>query len=310
MIQAYAPASIGNFAAGFDILGAAVADVEDPLRLGDIVTIEPAEQTSFEAMGPYAGSLPGDPGDNLVVRARDRIAAVLRANGAELPPHHLVLQKRLPLNSGLGSSAASIVAGLLAVNAFAGEPLDEAALYRMAGELEGTFSGGVHYDNTGPSLLGGLLVIAPAGPPCPLPFPDELRMIVVHPDLELSTAASRAALPREFPRARVVEFAQNLALFVHALHVGDRALLERSLRDPLAEPHRAPLVQGFEQVKRAALDRGALGCSLSGSGPSVFAVAEQGGARAVRDAMVAAFARAGVRADGYVCVLDAGARLV
>lgn len=310
MIRAYAPASIGNFAAGFDILGAAISDEEDPLRLGDIVTIEPAYQTSFEVTGPYAHLLPGDPADNLVVRARDRVAAGLAARGAELRPHKLVLHKRLPLNSGLGSSAASIVAGLLAVNAFADDVLDKHAMYRVAGELEGAFSGGVHYDNTGPALVGGLLLIAPDGPPHALPFPDDLRVVVVHPELELSTAASRAALPREFPRPRVVEFAQNLALLVHALHSGDRDLLRSALRDPLAEPHRAPLVTGFDAVKRSALDAGALGSSLSGSGPSVFAVCERDRAARVRDAMVAAFSRAGVRADGFVCALDVGARRI
>jgi homoserine kinase len=258
--------------------------------------------------GPYAASLPADPDDNLVPRARDLLRERL---GAALPPLRLTLYKGLPLRSGLGSSSASIVAALVACEAAGARRLDKAELLDLAGRAEAMAAGAPHLDNVAPCLLGGLALVTGAGFPRALPFPDDLRLVVVHPDLELSTAEARAVLPREVPFALAVEHAGNLANLVHALHAGDRELLSDSLRDLLAEPHRAALVRGFHDVKRAALELGALGASLSGSGPALFAVADVGRAVDVGDAMRAAFAEAGVPAEARVCWLDPlGARLL
>lgn len=309
-VRAYAPASIGNFAAGFDILGAAICAEDGDTLLGDIVDIESADQDEFHAVGAWAHALPTDPADNLVVRARNRVAHVLGDQGGSLAPCRITLHKHLPLASGLGSSAASIVAALVALDAWSGSTLGIPTLYTLAGELEGVFSGGVHHDNTGPSLLGGLLAIGADGPPQRLPFPSDLRLCVAHPDLELPTAKARAVLPTTVPRADAVAFAQNLALLVHALHTDDRSLMRRTLRDPLAEPFRAPLVPGFAEAKAAAVTAGALGCSLSGSGPSVFAVADVDRAPGVVAGLVAGFRERGIGARSWVCTLDSGARLL
>jgi homoserine kinase len=226
--RAYAPASIGNLAAGFDVLGAALAPVDGSLW-GDVVEAEPAERDSFVAQGRYAASLPADPGENLVPRA----CALLRETlGAALPPLCLTLHKGLPLRSGLGSSSASIVAALMACNAAAGARLEKLELLPLAGRAEGLAAGAVHLDNVAPSLLGGLRLVTAAGAPA-LPFPDDLRLVVAHPDLELSTAEARAVLPPEVPFELAVEHAGNLAGLVHALHAGDRELLAESLRDLL-----------------------------------------------------------------------------
>lgn len=305
-VRAYAPASIGNVAAGFDVLGVALAPVDGGLW-GDVVEVAPVDRPSFEVSGPHAERLPPSPHDNLVVRMRDAFEA---AWGRSLPPLAIVLHKNLPLNSGLGSSAASIVAALLAYQAIARDPLPIERLIRLAGEGEGIWSGGCHLDNVAPALLGGLQLMPPdgAGPPRALPWPSDLRFVVAHPDLELSTAVSRAALPRELPLNQAVAFGQNLAAFVHALHTRDRELLAKTLRDPLAEPHRAPLVPSFREAQRNALDAGALGCSLSGSGPSVFAVADSAIAETVASALVAGFGPVG--AEVRICTVDAGARLL
>jgi homoserine kinase len=302
MIRAFAPASIGNVAAGFDVLGAAIAPCDGTL-LGDIVEVEASEIASFSTDGPYAHRLPANPELNLVTHV-----AALYSELRPLPPLRIVLHKVLPVNSGLGSSSASIVAALVACESVGGR-LGDAERLALVGRAEGRFSGAPHLDNVAPALLGGLRLVADAGVPS-LPWPDDLRFIVVHPHLELSTAVSRQALPREFALHRTVEFAGNLAVLVHALHAGDRDALRRALRDPLAEPHRAPLVLGFSEAKQAALGAGALGASLSGSGPSVFAVAEAPLADAVLHAMKRGFSSAGVRSDGWVCALDAGARVL
>lgn len=306
--RAIAPASIGNVAAGFDLLGAAIAPVSGA-PLGDVVDVTTAERPSFTLDGPFAAQLPRDASLNLVVRVRDLFEQVLGVAGRSMPPLAVTLHKNLPVSSGMGSSSSSIVAALVAFNAAAGEPADTADLLALAGEAEGVYSGAPHLDNVAPALLGGLRLVTRGGAPA-LPWPDDLLFVVVHPALELRTSVARAALPAVFPRETTVEYAQNVATLVHALYAGDRPLLRAALRDPLAEPHRAPLVRGFAEVQRAALDAGALGCSLSGSGPSVFAVIGSDRAASAERAMRRAFEGAGVASTGYVCRLDrVGARV-
>jgi homoserine kinase len=231
-------------------------------------------------------------------------------------PFALTLEKRLPVASGLGSSASSIVATLVALQALCGEPLDGSDLLDLAGRAEGLTSGGRHLDNVAPSLLGGLQLMVPGRDGAPatrrLPWPSDLLLVVVHPAYQLSTAKSRGALPERPDWLATVDFAGNLAGLVEALHSGDRALLARCLRDPIVEVHRAPLVPGFHAAQAAARQLGALGCSLSGSGPSVFAVAEdEGQAAAIADAIRGAFARAGLESRGWICALDPdGARVL
>jgi len=305
--QAYAPASIGNVAAGFDVLGAALAPLDGSL-FGDRVTLTEASAPAFRASGPFAHRLPADPAQNLVLRAQ----RIFEETYGPLPPFEIHLDKALPVNSGLGSSAASIVAALVAFNAWVGEPFGPGELLAFAGKAEGSVSGAVHYDNVAPSLLGGLRLIVPGGKARALPFPAGLVFVVLRPALEVSTRDARAALPAAIPLAEAVAYAGNLAAFVQALHTQDSALLGASFRDLLAEPHRAGLVKGFRAVQAAALEHGALGCSLSGSGPAVFAVAEEGAeADEVAAAMLAAFEAAGVAAESVLCGLDAqGARLL
>ncbi|MBI4913795.1 MAG: homoserine kinase [Acidobacteria bacterium] len=315
-LRAYAPASIGNFAAGFDLLGAALAPRDGSL-LGDLVEVHPAEADSLEILGPYAATLPGPPEDNLVLRTARLYAEALRSRGLEAGPARFVLHKNLPVNSGLGSSASSIVAALTALQAAAGEPLARNEVLDLAGRAEGIFSGGVHLDNVAPSLAGGLQLIVPGrrpGQPLAsrsLPWFEDLQVVVVHPDFELPTARSRAVLPPAVPLGKTVAWGQNLAALVHALHTRDRALLALSLRDLLVEPHRAGLVPGFPEAKARALAEGAFGASLSGSGPSAFAVAGEDRAEAVQGSMQAAFRGHGLESHAWICHLDAlGARIL
>ena len=301
ILRAYAPASCGN-------LAPSTSKPADGSLWGDVVEAEPAARDSFELCGPYAYGLPRDARDNLVLRARALLEPAL---GGELPRLRLRLDKQLPLRSGLGSSSASIVAALVALNAAAGSPLTPCELLPFAGRAEGSAAGDVHLDNVAACLLGGLRLVTPDGATRALPFPDDLRLVVVHPELELATAEARAVLPRQVALGLAVEHAANLAALVHALHADDRALLAGSLRDLLAEPHRAALVPGFRAVQRAALDRGALGASLSGAGPALFALAGAESAQEVGAAMTGAFAGAGVACQARVCRLDTrGARLL
>jgi homoserine kinase len=306
-VRAFAPAGIGNFAAGFDVLGAAAAP-EDGSLWGDLVEVTESDETRLLCGGPFAGQLPLEPEDNLVMRTRDLFE---QAIGRALPPLQLTLLKGLPVCSGLGSSAASVAATARALNAWCGDPLSPEELLQLAGRAEGFASGAVHLDNVAPCLLGGLLLIAPVGLPRPLPFPKDLRIVVASPDLALATREARQVLPWEVPLELAVEHAQNLASFVHALHTDDRDLLRATLRDLLAEPWRAELVPGFPAAQERALAAGALGASLSGAGPAVFAVAEQEDVAAVATALVEGFRSERIEATARICRLDTqGARIV
>jgi homoserine kinase len=314
-VRAYAPASIGNFAAGFDLMGGALAPLDGTL-LGDIVAIETAAADSFQVTGPFAGKLSGETRKNLVVGAYDLFRAFLASRGLPCGPFAITLDKRLPLNSGMGSSASSVVAALAGLQAICGDPLTPVELLELAAQTEGLYSGASHWDNVAPSLLGGLQLCVPgaAGTRAAqgLPWPEDLLLVVVHPDFNLSTAKSRAVLPSQWSLEAVLTFAENLAGLVQALHTGDRDLLRCCLRDPLVEPYRAPLVPGFTLAKAAALDAGALGCSLSGSGPSLFAVAaDPGQAAVIALAAREAFAAAGLPSESWICALDLqGARIL
>ncbi len=325
--RAYGPACIGNLAAGFDVLGAAIepesgelwGDVVEVVELSgparqverpdlDMAAARPAPAVTLTCDGPFAHLLPADPAENLAVLA---CAAFARRLGRPLPRLELRLHKGLPVGSGLGSSSATVVAVVRALDALLGRPLDDAGLLAVAGEAEAQAAGAPHLDNVAAALLGGLRLVDPGGQARRLPFPEDLRLVVAVPALTLTTRVARAALPAAVPLGLAVAHAQNLAALVHALHAGDRELLRDCLRDLLVEPHRAGLVPGFRAVQAAALAAGAWGCSLSGAGPAVFAVAAAGDAPAVGEAMRRAWAGAGVAAEDRVCVLDhRGARLV
>ena len=223
------------------------------------------------------------------------------------------IDKGIPLGSGIGGSAASAVAAVVAANALLPRQLTPAELFPYALAGEAVASGAVHGDNVAPSLFGGLVLVRSADPPdvVPLPAPAALRCVLVLPELSLNTRDARAVLPLEVPLHDVIQQCANLAGVVAGCFTSDLALTGRSLRDCLVEPHRARLIPGFAEVQRAAMDAGALGCSISGAGPSLFAwCAGDEDATRARGAMVRAFAANGVRARGWVSPVDGpGARL-
>src|SRR5215831_10604918 len=177
----------------------------------------------------------------------------------------LTIRKGLPLSSGLGGSAASAAAAVVAVAALIGAQASEDTLIKCALIGEGLGAGGAHPDNIAPAICGGFVLVRHPNPPdvVRLPVPNGLTAVVVHPDLEIETARARALLGSTVPLADSVRQWANLGAFVDALHRADFDLLSRSLEDAIAEPRRAPLVPGLDDIKRSAADAGALGCSLS-----------------------------------------------
>lgn len=307
-VTAEAPAGIGNLAVGFDILGQAMAAPHDR------VTLQASQAPGLrivEVTG-LVTQLPTSPEKNSATAGVLRMFEDYQAGfGADV-----VLEKGINLGSGMGGSAASAVAGVTAAAALLGiDPGPDALLsYALDGEEAAT--GARHADNAASALLGGVVLVSVNRKGATvlrrLATPPEVFSVLVHPHLELETRRSRAVLPAHFARSAVVEQTGLLAGFVVACERGDLELLSNSLRDVLVEPHRAPLITGFDQVQAAALGNGALGCSISGGGPSVFAwCAGAGSARDVGEAMQRAFADAGIASDVWVSDVAApGARVV
>jgi homoserine kinase len=264
-VTAFAPATVSNVACGFDVLGFAL---DEP---GDQVT------ASFAPAGVSIAGIEGDGGRLPREAARNTAGVAALALLTKLgDPRGVVLtiRKGLPLSSGLGGSAASAAAAVLAVNALLGAGASQDTLVQCALEGERLGAGSAHADNIAPCIYGGFVLVRRANPPdiVSLPVPEGLTAVVVHPDLEIETARARALLGDTVPLGDAVKQWANLGAFIHALHTSDFALLSRSLEDTIAEPRRAPLVPGLALIKRAAAEAGALGSSLSGSGPSLFAL--------------------------------------
>lgn len=296
-VRVFAPASTSNLGPGFDVLGLALVSP------GDIVEAELSQAPGVEIVEiTGAQSLSTDPNTNVVgVTA----SAILR----QLDHHNscgvkLWLHKQMPLASGLGSSAASSVGAAVAVNRLLGDHLSSKELIKCALEGEEVAAGARHADNVAPSLLGGIVLIRSCNPLdfVSLPVPSALRIIVVHPHTMLETASARELVNKQrFSISQVVANLGNVAAFVSALHSDDLNLFSRSIQDMLVEPIRAPLVPAFSKVKQAALAAGALGCSISGAGPSVFAFAGSDTvATKVSDAIQEAFTNAGFNSDPYL----------
>lgn len=301
--RAFAPASVGNVGVGFDILGHAIAGAGDHAEVRRVA--EPGVRIR-EIRGTTA-ALPLEPERNTAGKA----LLALRAELGLQDGFELVLHKGIALGSGMGGSAASSVAALVAANALLPAPLSPEALYRFALVGEAVASGSLHGDNLGPMLLGGL-VLATRERILRLEVPAAWHCALVHPHCMLETRKARAALAGSYALDEFVAQSANLALVLAGCLRGEAALVRAGLRDVLVEPRRAGLVPGFARVKAAALDHNALGASISGGGPSVFGWYEtHAEAEAAAAAMAAAFAAEGLASDAFVGPIDApGASLV
>ena len=290
--RAFSPASVGNVAVGFDILGHSIAGP------GDIATVRRIPGTAVR-IAAIRGGVDGLP---MQAEANTAGAALIALRDALALDHgfEIELDKGIALGSGLGGSAASCVAALVAANALLDAPLAREALYPFAMAGEAVASGGLHGDNVGPMLVGGL-VLATADRLLPIAVPAHWHCAVVRPHFALETRVARAALAAPFALAEFVRQSAGLAQVLLGCERGDAALVRAGLHDHLVEPRRASLIPGFETVKQAALASGALGASISGAGPSVFAWFEgREAAQAGAAAMVAAFAAAGLGSDPHV----------
>jgi homoserine kinase len=301
----FAPASVGNVAIGFDILGFAVD------ALGDRVTVSRREAPGVEisAVRGVAGDLPREAGDNTAGRALLALQEAVRPGFG----FRLEIDKGIPLGSGLGGSAASAVGAVVAANALLPQPVSRLELLQFAMAGEAVASGGRHADNIAPSLFGGLVLTVGIDHPRvkQIPVPAAIRAVIVHPHMFIATAQARAILKLSVDLSDFVWQTAHLAGFISGCYTDDLDMIRASFEDVVIEPQRAALIPGFQEVRRGAMEAGALGCSISGAGPSMFAWTLAASAPAVLAAMRREFARHSLATDHWVVELSSpGARLI
>jgi homoserine kinase len=275
-VRVFAPASIGNLSVGFDALGLALQALDGSL-FGDTVSLRSGAQQDWEleVSGPFADVLPPDPEQNIVMSSCRKFERLARSLGKEIEPLQVRLEKRLPVSSGLGSSASSIVAALAALNRYFGRPLNRLELLQLMAEMEGAISGDIHLDNIAPCLLGGLRLCMPDGRrQFGLPWPGGWQVLVSWPGTQMETKMARQLLPDRLRRETVVAHGAQFALFVHELYNGDPRHAAECMVDLIAEPWRRDLIPGFDAARQALMKLGALAVGISGSGPTVFCIVD------------------------------------
>lgn len=304
-IRVFSPATVANVACGFDILGFALEAPGDETvvrRVGrpgiHIRKIEGIEGLPMEATQNVAG-----------VSLQAMVDALGLEGGFELE-----LYKGVKPGSGIGSSAASAAGSVFAANELLGQPCTRAELVAFAMEGEKLVSGVAHADNVAPGLMGGFVLVRSYSPLdlVSIPAPDALHCTVIHPKIELRTSDARNILRKEIPLSAAITQWGNVAGLIAGLFQGDLELVGRSLEDVVIEPVRSILIPAYDAVKVASLEAGALGCSISGSGPSIFALSDAGDkAEAIAEAMRKTYTQVGVPFDIYTSKVNTqGCRVV
>jgi homoserine kinase len=294
--RAFSPAGVGNVAVGFDILGHSLAGA------GDTATVRriDAPEVRFAAIRGVETRIPAEAARNTAGVALQSLRAAL-----QLPfGFEIELDKGIALGSGMGGSASSCVAALVAANALLDSPLSRDALYPHAQAGESIASGGRNGDNIAPMLLGGVVLATPDRL-VRIPVPPQWHCVLVHPAQVLETLRAREVLQGGWELGHFVEQNGNFGLVLAGCFLGEAGLVRAGMRDTLVEPRRAPLIPGFEGVKSAALAADAMGAGISGAGPSVFAWFEdRARAEAAAPAMRQAFQDAGFAAESFVSPVD------
>jgi homoserine kinase len=310
-VTAFAPATVANVAVGFDLLGFALAGVGDVVTVERVEAAEPgSRRVTVEAAGPMADAIPICPEKNTASVALERVLRLRNLPGS----FHIRIDKGIAPGSGMGSSAASAVGAVVAMNAFIADPLSVKEQLECAIAGEAVASGTLHADNVAPALLGGLQLVLSADPPdvVSLRVPSEIHCALVYPRFRVETRQARGILERQIELADHVRQSALLAGFLVGNMKGDLSLIRRSMVDTLIEPQRASLVPGFDAARAAALGEGALGFSLAGSGPSVFAWAPtREAACRIGVAVRSVFEARGLRSDPWISPIAAeGARVI
>lgn len=265
-IKVFAPATVANVTCGYDILGFAVHEPGDEV----LIKLTDSPGINIKEIHGDGGLLPKDAKKNTV-----SVAIKAFIDHLDIQPGvDIYLHKKMPLGSGLGSSAASAVAGVFALNVLLDNPLKVSDLLPFAMQGEAMACGEAHADNVAPALLGGFVLIRSYSPldVVKIDAPKDLYATIIHPQIEIATKDARSILKKSILLKDAVRQWGNVAGLITGLIKEDYSLIGRSMEDVIIEPVRSMLIPGFDQVKAAALQAGALGCGISGSGPSIFSL--------------------------------------
>ena len=298
-VGVFAPATVSNIGCGFDIMGFAI---EAP---GDQIVLKTSNNK-----GVKITLITGDNGKLTYSPELNTAGAPVISMLKKYAPSlgiEIEIHKKMPFGSGLGSSAASAVASTVAMNHLLGLNLSPYQMLPFAIEGEVIASGSIHADNVAPALYGGFTLIREYNPIdiIKIECPNDLYCSIIHPNIEISTKAAREILPKEIPLSKAVTQWGNCASLVYGLLMSDYSLIGRSIKDVIIEPYRAKLIPGYYQMQQAALDSNALGCNISGSGPSLFALSKgKETAQKVAEAMLTELLKHKLQGDIYVSPIN------
>lgn len=296
-IKIFSPATVANVACGFDVLGFCLDSV------GDVMVIR-----KIDKKGIYITKIEGF---NLPFEAASNVAGVSAlAMYDALKPEcgfEIEIYKNIKPGSGIGSSAASAVGSVFGMNELLGRPYNKTQLTQFAIKGEALASKCEHADNLAPAMFGGFTLVKSVNPLeiLEIPTPDDLYATIIHPQIEVKTSEARAILPKDIPLSDAITQWSNVGSLIHALHTNDYGLMQKSLHDAVIEPYRSQLIPHYHDVKNAVLKAGALGCGISGSGPSIFSL-NKGieTANNVKDAMNNIYSKTGIEFDIHVSKIN------
>ena len=296
-IKIFSPATVANVACGFDVLGFCLDTI------GDEMVIRKTEEKGIRITKIEGYDLPFEAENNVAgVSALAMYNALKPDCGFEIE-----IYKKIKPGSGIGSSSASAAGSVFGMNALLGYPLNKTELTNFAMKGEALASKCEHADNLAPAIFGGFTLVKSASPLqiLELPTPLDVFATLIHPQIEIKTSESRAILPKDIPLSNAIAQWANVGSLVHALHTSDYALIKESLIDVVIEPYRKQLIPHFDDVKKAALEAGALGCAISGSGPSIFMLSKsEATAKAVENAIRQVYSTTDIQFETYVSKIN------
>jgi homoserine kinase len=303
-IKLFSPATIANLSCGFDVLGACLDGI------GDEMIFRKSTQKGLRITKITGADLPYEPEKNVA-----GVAGLALLNQVEIEfGIEMEIHKKIKAGSGIGSSSASAAGAVVGINELLGNPFSKQELIAFAMEGEFLASGSYHADNVAPAILGGFTLVKGYSPleVIKMPSPKELYATIIHPQIEVKTAAARSILPKEIALKTAVTQWGNLGGFICGLYTEDYDLIGRSIVDVVAEPYRKSLIPSFEKVKQAALEAGALGFGISGSGPSLFALSRgEATAKKVAAQMTKVYQTTGIDFEIYISAINnQGVRIV
>jgi homoserine kinase len=296
-IKLFSPATIANLSCGFDVLGACLDGI------GDEMIFRKSTQKGLRITKITGADLPYEPEKNVA-----GVAGLALLNQVEIEfGIEMEIHKKIKAGSGIGSSSASAAGAVVGINELLGNPFSKQELIAFAMEGEFLASGSYHADNVAPAILGGFTLVKGYSPleVIKMPSPKELYATIIHPQIEVKTAAARSILPKEIALKTAVTQWGNLGGFICGLYTEDYDLIGRSIVDVVAEPYRKSLIPSFEKVKQAALEAGALGFGISGSGPSLFALSRgEATAKKVAAQMTKVYQTTGIDFEIYISAIN------